>query len=161
MHDSQITDFSRSPPKKNDIAAFNSIMKDRDSSKVIGGGAASVTTFQTADVKKKAINFGEMSMDNSSQNKKTVSKDAPTIGNPLLMRMDMQAKRAKSGMRSQSGAETLSRISKGKLTSKSGRSGHSYRSGSRRSGRSYTTEDYEEMQVEQIEIEIDKTMALL
>lgn len=64
----------------------------------------------------------------------------------------------KSGARSQSGVETLSRVSRGRLTSKSGRSGYSRGSrGSRRSGKSgYTEEDYEEMSVEEIDVLLEK-----
>lgn len=75
-----------------------------------------------------------------------------------MMKMEFQSrreKRGRSGVRSQSGAETLSRFSRGRLTSKSGRSGRSVRSG--RSGKSgYTEEDFEEMSIEEIDVLIEK-----
>lgn len=113
---------------------------------------------------KKKINFGE-SAENSqviANGKKMNAKDAPTIGNPLMMKMEFQSRRDKKrgGLRSQSGAETLSKFSRGKLTSKSGRSGKSgssWRSRSRKSGSRYEEEiDYEDMPVEEIDVLMEK-----
>jgi hypothetical protein len=45
---------------------------------------------------KKAINFGDSSVDNTlSYTRPPVSKDAPTIGNPLMMKMEFQSRREK------------------------------------------------------------------
>jgi hypothetical protein len=44
----------------------------------------------TGEIKKKAINFGDSSADNTSVNipRSSMPKDAPTIGNPLMMKME-------------------------------------------------------------------------
>jgi len=106
LHDSQITEFSKSP-KKDSTTPFGSAMKD------VTKGANSTISFQPD--KKKAINFGDSSIDNNTASY-TRSKDAPTIGNPLMMKMEFQSRREKkgrSGVRSQSGVESLSRFSRG------------------------------------------------
>jgi hypothetical protein len=76
-----------------------------------------------------------------------------------MMKMEFQSRREKkgrSGVRSQSGVESLSRFSRGKLTSKSGRSGRSGRSGTRSGKSGYTEEDFDEMSIEEIDVLIEK-----
>ena len=50
---------------------------------------ASTSTFQLGgENKKKAINFGDSSADNTSYIRPPMAKDAPTIGNALMMKME-------------------------------------------------------------------------
>ena len=70
-----------------------------------------------------------------------MKKDAPTIGNPLMMKMEFQSKqqRTKTGMRSYSGYDTSSKMSRGYKTL---------------SGKS--REDYENMSIEEIDVLLEK-----
>lgn len=81
MHDS----LDRLTDKK---APLGSAMKQ-------GGATSSVSGFGGSEAvpKKKQINFGDSgSVENLSRTgKSNVPKDAPTIGNPLMMRMERQA----------------------------------------------------------------------
>ena len=83
LHDSQMSEFSRSPKKE---AASASAMKESKNKDM----ANSSTTFQTiGEQKKKAINFGDSSTDNGrALPRLPAAKDAPTIGNPLMMKME-------------------------------------------------------------------------
>lgn len=73
-----------------------------------------------------------------------MKKDAPTIGNPLMMRMEYQSKqtRAKTGMRSFSGVDTASKMSRGYNKTLS--------------GKSKLEEDFEAMSIEEIDVLIEK-----
>lgn len=66
-------------------------------------------------------------------------KDAPTIGNPLMMKMDMQSK--KMNKNPHGGIETSSKYSRGYKTV---------------SGKSRQEEDYEQMSIEEIDCIIEK-----
>lgn len=72
-----------------------------------------------------------------------MKKDAPTIGNPVLMKMEMQSKQKqkKSALRSQSGMDTASRLSRGYKTV---------------SGKSRFEEDFENMSIEEIDVLLEK-----
>ncbi|CDW78193.1 UNKNOWN [Stylonychia lemnae] len=71
-----------------------------------------------------------------------MKKDAPTIGNPLMMKMDRQSKsNLKSALRSSSGHETSSKQSRGYKTF---------------SGKSKLEEDFEAMSIEEIDVLIEK-----
>lgn len=72
-----------------------------------------------------------------------MNKDAPTIGNPLMMKMEMQSKqqKKKSGVRSHSGVDTASRLSRGIKTV---------------SGKSRLEEDFEAMSIEEIDVLLEK-----
>lgn len=72
-----------------------------------------------------------------------IKKDAPTIGNPLLMKMDMQQKNMQGSnyRRSQSGVETSSKMSRGYKTM---------------SGKSKQEEDLESMSIEEIDVLLEK-----
>ena len=79
IHDSQMSEFSRSPKK--DYSAIGSAMKDT-TMKHMGGMNNSTTTFQTiggGESKKKAINFGDNSTDNGRPLPRVpAAKNAPT-----------------------------------------------------------------------------------
>lgn len=72
-----------------------------------------------------------------------MKQDAPTIGNPLMMKMEMQSKRDKrqSAVRSYSGIDTSSKFSRGNKTV---------------SGKSRQEEDFESMDIEEIDVLIEK-----
>eukprot|EP00347_Sterkiella_histriomuscorum_P016619 403352494 len=72
-----------------------------------------------------------------------MKKDAPTIGNPLMMKMEYQSKqqRMKSALRSYSGIDTSSKMSRGYKTL---------------SGKSKLEEDFEAMSIEEIDVLIEK-----
>jgi hypothetical protein len=71
-----------------------------------------------------------------------MKKDAPTIGNPILMKMDMQSKmQGNNYRRSHSGVETSSKISRGYKTM---------------SGKSKQEEDFESMSIEEIDVLLEK-----
>lgn len=72
-----------------------------------------------------------------------MKKDAPTIGNPLMMKMEYQSKqnRMKSALRSYSGIDTSSKMSRGYKTL---------------SGKSRLEEDFEAMSIEEIDVLIEK-----
>jgi hypothetical protein len=77
---------------------LGSAMKHAATSSVSGFGGSEAVP------KKKTINFGDSgSVDNLSRTgKSNAPKDAPTIGNPLMMRMERQAQKDKTsrGVRS-------------------------------------------------------------
>lgn len=73
-----------------------------------------------------------------------MKKDAPTIGNPLMMKMEYQSKqnRMKSALKSYSGIDTSSKMSRGYKTTLS--------------GKSRFEEDFESMSIEEIDVLLEK-----
>lgn len=85
-----MTDVSRSPGKRGEgYTPLGSTIKDNASRK--GPISNSVNTAAGVEPKKKTINFGERSghADHHGSSKgHHIAKDAPTIGNPLMMKME-------------------------------------------------------------------------
>lgn len=103
--------------------------------------------FSPSTTKATATHKKEVSIDLNTKEPLSVykqpRKDAPTIGNPLMMRMDLQSKKGQVGTanRSHSGVETASRVSRNVRTV---------------SAKSRQEEDFEQMSIEEIEVIIDK-----